>query len=207
MRRCRVCDRIWRAATAAWRVPCTTAGEPVWVGGRSVLQPDIAGQGVLGRASNSGTPGRGILRQSVLRHSIRCPRGAVSVEAALIFPILILLVVGMMEFALLFFTFSTLQSATRDIARQVAVNFAQANSGQIESEVRARMPGWSQGAISVTVAESAPLDPGSNVITVRAALPASGATPINFLVNTIGDWNLVTEVQMKQELPFSAPEI
>src|SRR5690625_945168 len=206
MWRCRVCDRIWRAATAAWRVPCTSESEPVWVRRLSLPKHDIPGRGLLERSLTRGAAGRGILRHKILRHSIRCPRGAVSVEAALIFPILILLVVGMMEFALLFFTFSTLQSATRDIARQVAVNFAQANSGQIESEVRARMPGWSQGAISVTVAESAPLDPGSNVITVRAALPASGATPINFLVNTIGDWNLVTEVQMKQELPFSSPE-
>lgn len=137
--------------------------------------------------------------------ALKCRRGAVSVEAALIFPVLILLVMGMIEFALLFFTFSTLQSATRDIARQVSVNFAQASSEIAESAVVARMPGWSRNSVSVIVTESAPLDPGNNVITVRAALPASGATPLNFLVNTIGDWNLVTEVQMKQELPFAVP--
>src|SRR5690625_7739629 len=83
--------------------------------------------------------------------ALRCRRGAVSVEAALIFPGLILLVMGMIEFALLFFTFSTLQSATRDIARQISVNFVQASSEIAEGAVVARMPGWSTDSVSVVV--------------------------------------------------------
>lgn len=179
MQRRRVRDQIARATRLPAAIPCASGA-----GGSRRLTGGRSGFG----------------------HAFRCRRGAVSVEAALIFPVLILLVMGMIEFALLFFTFSTLQSATRDIARQVSVNFAQANSASAESAVQAQMPGWSKNSVAVIVTESAPLDPSSNVITVRSALPASGATPLNFLVNTIGDWDLVTEVQMKQELPFSVPE-
>jgi hypothetical protein len=137
----------------------------------------------------------------VLTKFFWCHRGAVAVEAAIIFPVLTLLVMGMIEFALLFFTFSSLQTAVRDVSRQVSVNFAQPE--EAENAVRERIPAWSRDAVAVTLAQSNPGDPEQNVLTLRATLPASSTTPLNFLTNTIGDWTLETQVVMKQELLFT----
>jgi uncharacterized membrane protein len=131
---------------------------------------------------------------------VSCRRGVVSVEAALMFPVLILLVMGAMEFGLLIFTYSAMQSAAREATRQVAVNFA--TPAEVATAVAARLPQWSRDGAEVDVSESAPADPATNVIRVLVTMPAEEATPVRFFTRLGEGWSLRTEVVMKQELPL-----
>jgi hypothetical protein len=58
----------------------------------------------------------------------RSQRGAVLVEAALVLPVMILIVVGILEFGLLFTTYSTTTASTRSGARLAATSYAQAGT-------------------------------------------------------------------------------
>ncbi|MBP7242530.1 TadE/TadG family type IV pilus assembly protein [Amaricoccus sp.] len=136
----------------------------------------------------------------MLGRIVACRRGAVSVEAALLMPALILLVIGAMEFGLLIFTYSAMQTATREAARELAVNFATA--GSVAGAVRARLPQWSQAAATVEVSQSAPGNAAANVITVRVDMRADEATPVRIFTRLADEWGLRTEVVMKQELPL-----
>lgn len=131
---------------------------------------------------------------------LSCRRGAVSVEAAIIFPVMIALAMGVTEFGLLIFTFSSMQTAAREVTRQLSVNFT--TQAAAEEAVRDRLPTWSAGAAAVAVTQSAPADPEVNVIRVEVSMPASDATPVHFFVSLADDWTLRTEVAMKQELPL-----
>ena len=129
-----------------------------------------------------------------------CRRGAVSLEAAIVFPVLIALAMGTMEFGMLIFTYSAMQTATREVARQMSVNFT--TPAAVEAAVRARLPNWSADAAAVAVTQSAPADPATNVFTVIVTMPAADATPVRFFTSAAEAWNLRTEVVMKQELPL-----
>ncbi|MHB1140039.1 MAG: TadE/TadG family type IV pilus assembly protein [Microthrixaceae bacterium] len=61
-------------------------------------------------------------------HARRSQRGAVMVEAALVLPVMILIVVGILEFGLLFTTYSTTTASTRSGARLAATSYAQAGT-------------------------------------------------------------------------------
>jgi Flp pilus assembly protein TadG len=58
----------------------------------------------------------------------RGQRGAVLVEAAIVLPLMILLVLGIMEFGLLFTSYSTTTASTRSGARLAATDYAQAGT-------------------------------------------------------------------------------
>jgi Flp pilus assembly protein TadG len=131
---------------------------------------------------------------------LSCRRGSVSVEAAIIFPVLIALAMGVLEFGTLIFTYSAMQTAAREAARQVAVNFA--SPDDVEEAVRARLPNWSAEAAEVFVTQSAPTDPATNVFTVLVTMPATDAAPVQCFVGLSDPWDLRAEVAMKQELPL-----
>lgn len=131
---------------------------------------------------------------------ISCRRGVVSLEAAIVFPVLIMLVMGAMDFALLLFTYNSMQAATREVTRQLAVNFT--TPGDVEAAVRARLPNWSRDDAAVVVAQSAPANPETNVFNVVVTMPALDATPLPFFIRAREPWDLRTEVTMKQELPL-----
>jgi hypothetical protein len=136
----------------------------------------------------------------VFKSLASCRRGAVSVEAAVLFPVLITLVMGTVEFGMLIFTYSAMQTATREVTRQVAVNFA--NAASAEELVAERLPGWAAGGVDVSVNQSAPGTPESNVITLTATMPIDSATPVRLLTLLSEDWDLRSVVAMKQELPL-----
>ena len=135
----------------------------------------------------------------MLRRVLSCRRGAVAVEGAIILPVLVLLVVGIMECGILLFTFMTLQSATREVTRAASVNFT--TVANVPAEVRSRLPSWSRSSAKITVAQSAAGSASTNVITVTATIPSSAATPIH-LLTAVGGWDLKTIVKMKQEQPL-----
>ena len=64
---------------------------------------------------------------------VRDQRGAVIVEAALVLPVMIMIVIGIMEFGLLYSNYSTTIASTRSGARLAATQYSQAKIGTVET--------------------------------------------------------------------------
>jgi len=131
---------------------------------------------------------------------IACRKGVAAVEAAFVFPILIALTIGAIEFSFVLFTNNAMQNAARDVSRQLAVNYI--GLGEVEAAIAGRVPAWAADSAAVSVSQSAPEDPSVNLITVNVSLPAADATPLNLFVALLGDLTLSTSVTMKQEAPL-----
>ena len=129
-----------------------------------------------------------------------CRRGVAAVEAAFVFPILIALLIGAVEFSFVLFTNNAMQNAARDVSRQLAVNYI--GLGEVNAAVADRVPAWAADSASVSVSQSAPEDPSVNLITVNVSLPAVDATPLSLFMPMLGDLTLSTSVTMKQEAPL-----
>jgi Flp pilus assembly protein TadG len=136
-----------------------------------------------------------------VRNARRDRKGAAAAEFALVLPAMMGLLFGTFEYGIAFFSFSAMQSAARDVTRQVAVNTMLA--GGAEAAIRARLPTWARDNATVTVLQSAPANPAANVYTVRIAMPMSAATPIQFF-SRVANPTLRTELRMKQEMPYVA---
>lgn len=126
-------------------------------------------------------------------------KGAIAVEFALVMPLFISMFMGMVEYSFVYFTYGSMQSATRDVTRQIAVNTLPV--GQAEAELKERMPVWARDAVTVSVNQSAQANPATNVFTMRADLPIGNAAPVSFFTKAQSS-DISTLVEMKQELPF-----
>lgn len=136
----------------------------------------------------------------MFRRFATCRRGASAVEAAIVFPVLIALLLGTIEFSFVLYTNNALQTAAREVARQLAVNYIPPAGAA--AEIADRLPPWVGDGAEVTVAQSAPADPATNLMTVEITLPVADATPINLFNHLVGGMTLNTAVTMKQELPL-----
>jgi len=67
----------------------------------------------------------------------RGQQGAVLVEAALVFPVLMLIVIGIMEFGLLYTSHSTNTASSRSGARLAATEYSQAGASSTQQEIAA----------------------------------------------------------------------
>jgi Flp pilus assembly protein TadG len=126
-------------------------------------------------------------------------KGAAAAEFGLVAPLLVAMTLGMTEYSMVFFSYGAMQSAARDVARQVAVNTLPAGSAQ--TEVRERVPSWVRDSVTVSVTQTTPANPATNVYTMRVQAPIAAATPISFYTKAQSS-QLSTTVEMKQELPF-----
>jgi Flp pilus assembly protein TadG len=128
--------------------------------------------------------------------------GAVAAEFAIVLPVLMSLTFGTIEFGTMFYAFSSMQMAARDVTRQVAVNTL--NVAGAPAELKSRLPQWMRNAATISIAESTPANPATNVYTTTLEIDASAATPLAFFSKAT-TWKLKTDVEMKQELPFVEP--
>lgn len=136
-----------------------------------------------------------------LRRARACRRGAAATEFALVLPVLMALLFGTFEYGLAFFSYNAMQNAARDVGRQVAINTMLVNNA--EGAIRSRLPGWARQSATVSVQQSAPANPNTNVYTFVVSMPMSAATPIQFF-SKVANPTLRTELRMKQELPYVA---
>lgn len=126
--------------------------------------------------------------------------GSVAVEFALVTPILMGLLFGTIEYGLSLFTYSSMQTAARDVTRQMAVNTVASTAAV--AEIRSRLPGWMRTNATITVSQSAAGNAATNVYTTVVSVPMSKASPINFYTSATSG-TMRTEIKMKQELPFT----
>jgi predicted secreted protein len=111
------------------------------------------------------------------------------------------LLFGSFEFGVAYFSYSAAQAAVRDVTRQVAVNTMPV--GNASSAIRSRLPDWARDAASISITQSSPANPATNVYTVVVSMPMSAATPLQFFTLATNS-TLRTELRMKQEMPYVA---
>jgi Flp pilus assembly protein TadG len=124
--------------------------------------------------------------------------GASAVEFALVASILITLVMGIIEFSLVLYTYTEAGSATRDVARRIATGRLVSTNAQ--SEVRAQLPNWVRNWANVTANQTTPGTAATNQITVTVTFPASKATPTTYLGFAYGSLTLTNTTTMQQEI-------
>ncbi len=112
---------------------------------------------------------------------------------------MIAMLMGTLEYGLIIFSYSSMQTAARDVARQVSVNTISVAAA--EDAAKQKVAPWMRDDVNVSISESASGDPATNVITMQLDVPASKAAPVSFF-SKAADWTLSTQVEMKQELPF-----
>jgi len=105
------------------------------------------------------------------RNRIGNERGQTTAEFAIVLPVLVVLLFGIVQFGILFNNYVTLTDATRAGARAAAVSRQSGDpSGMATTAVRSSANGLNQGTLGVQVASA--WTPGSPV-TVKATYPYS----------------------------------
>lgn len=112
-------------------------------------------------------------------------------------PVLIMLIIGIIEFGLIFFTYATSENVSTFVARQLALNKMVPSGAQAAAQ--SQMPRWVASATSVTVSQTTPGTPSTNQITVDLYFPAAAGTPTKVLSWAYGNLTLHSKVTMQQE--------
>jgi hypothetical protein len=105
---------------------------------------------------------------------------------------------GIIEFSLILYTYTTADSATRDVARRIATSRLAAASAS--ATLKANLPAWVQSSATVTVTQTTPGTASTNQITVTVTFPARNATPTTYLSFAYQALNLSTATTMQQEI-------
>ena len=128
-------------------------------------------------------------------------RGAVAVEAALIFPLLILLTFGGIKFGWLFLKAQQLTNAARTGAR-IAILPGVTVDGDVRPAVNSLMTSAGMGGsgYTITVTPDPSMVESGSAVTVRITVPAANVN-IMPLPGFSDDWNLQGSVTMAKEGP------
>ena len=114
------------------------------------------------------------------RKFLRCRSGAIAVEAAMIFPIFITLLLGIIEASFALFAQHMLHGTSYATARNIAVSTIQIV--EAEKHAKAQLPSWLREHLKVQVTQSSPQDPNENAVSVRLELPINKAAPFSFVI-------------------------
>lgn len=124
-------------------------------------------------------------------------RGASAVEFALVIPVLLTLVLGIVEFGMIVYTYNASTHAARLVARQLATN--RITTAQASDTAKANLPNWVKTSATVTVNQSNAANPNANDFTVDIKIPASAAAPSHFLLFAYSSLTINPVVTMQQE--------
>ena len=113
-----------------------------------------------------------------IRNIIRDNRGQTLVELALILPILVILLMGTIEFGRIFFTYLTVTHASREAARATIVHTTKDNT-YIQEKVE-NAAGWlDPTTLTVDVTPTSPASRTTGVpLTVKVSCPVELFTPV-----------------------------
>jgi Flp pilus assembly pilin Flp len=138
-----------------------------------------------------------VLRHSIatrMRSIVRDVRGAVAIEFALVLPVLIAVMFGIIQYGMVLFTEQMMVYAAREAARSYAVGTSTAAQAQTLAE--GLLPGH-VSSFSVTVDEPDP-DLGETDVTVTISAPMEDAAIINVL-GSLMSGNLQAAIVMRVE--------
>ena len=123
-------------------------------------------------------------------------RGATAVEFALILPLLLLFLFGVVQFGFLFSVYNTMVHAAREGARGMAVE--QMNEADGQTLTRARLSAYSGLPFTVVTDAPDPTVPTDLDVTVAVSVPMADAMFVDVLGLAQGR-NISTQVVMRRE--------
>jgi Flp pilus assembly protein TadG len=129
----------------------------------------------------------------------RCRSGAAASEMSLILPLITTMIFAILEYGTVIYSYSAMQFGANRVARTVSVN--RMTNAEAQDAALELLPVWLQSHVSISVTQSAPIDPSSNLVRVQLSAAAEDATPIAILTRVV-PWQLNANVAMKQELPY-----
>lgn len=129
----------------------------------------------------------------------RADRGAAAIEFAIVAPLLISLMLGIVQFGAIFYVWHNMTAAARDTARRVAI-------GEIGSKAAAEtfaaeaLGGVVPWAVGFTVAATLPADPSApgGDVSILITAPLVQAAIVDFL-GILGDETLHARAVMRTE--------
>jgi hypothetical protein len=110
--------------------------------------------------------------ESAPRSPVDSDAGAAAVELALVLPVALLLLMGIIQFGALLFLQNTMVNVANDVARRVSVGDLTTTAGEALAEER--LAGWN-ATFTVNVTE-----PTSNDIQVAISVPLADAAIVDF---------------------------
>lgn len=119
--------------------------------------------------------------------------GAAAAEFAIILPVFLALLFGIIQFGSVLFLHNNMVNAAREAARRMAVDES-FDSTQGEAYAQNYLAGWS---MTFTVNATAPTPPATGDIAVQISVPAADATLVNFPLTWPG--TLVAQATMRPE--------
>lgn len=122
--------------------------------------------------------------------------GASAVEFALIVPVLLSLVFGIVEFSFILYTYNVAEHAALDVTRQLATN--QISTSQVSGIASGELPSWIGSSATVSTTSSS-TNPSINKYTVLISIPATAASPTNLLSFAYRTLTLKATSTMQQE--------
>ncbi|GGE07346.1 hypothetical protein GCM10011529_12200 [Polymorphobacter glacialis] len=117
----------------------------------------------------------------------------------MISPLLMALFFGALEYSFILFSFSSMQFGANVVSRRLSVN--KVTIANVPARVKTYLPGWFASRATVSVTQSDPANPRTNVIKVRVTLPATAATPIALFTRN-ASWTLIADASLNQEIPY-----
>jgi Flp pilus assembly protein TadG len=127
-------------------------------------------------------------------------RGQALVEFALILPLLILLMVGILDFGRAIFAYNSVSNAARTATRVAIVN---QHLGAIEQAARAEAVTLEPLTVDVTYEAGCTTPEVGCIVTVAVEYTYQSATPI--IGSLVGDIVIGSDAKMPVEREFSAP--
>ncbi len=126
--------------------------------------------------------------------------GQSAVEFALVLPILLLILCGIIDFGWLFYNQLALDNTCREGARFAVVNTGEDNSNAlIVNKIRKTIPGSLKDDLDIDIIYSKPLEPLTGDVTIELTAEMDVLTPVLGVFNSGQTKTLTASVTMKVE--------
>jgi Flp pilus assembly protein TadG len=140
------------------------------------------------------------LRMTRFRTFARRSDGASAIEFALVCPVLLLLLLGAIDFGMVVFAKNVTQDAARVVVRDLSTN--KITTSQASAEAKSLLPSWVSSKVTVTVAQTAPSDSSKNEFTLTIAFDATKVALTGFFNDLFGSTKVASHSTMHQEPPL-----
>ena len=125
----------------------------------------------------------------------RSDKGVAAVELAFVLPVLLMLMIGIIDFSSLFFLRNNMVTIARDSARALALGAV--TPAEAKKLAEDNLVNWNA---TFTVTAEEPVNPGDTDVVVSISVPMADAAPIGLVFDMVGfTGTMDARVTMRQE--------
>lgn len=131
------------------------------------------------------------------RRFLKDKRGASAIEFALVVPIMLIILLGTIDFGMVLFAKNVTQEAARAVVRDLSTN--KITSAEASSASKAMLPEWVSRAVTVDIEQTFPGDSARNEFRVSINFNGAAVTAVGFFDELFSGSNLSSYATMRQE--------